>query len=40
MSLLTTKQVGRMITEIGMQSATAALNKTVVESTKSDQKNA
>lgn len=38
--MLTTKQVGRMITEIGLQQATAALNKTVVESTKSDQKNA
>lgn len=38
--LLTTKQVGRMITEIGIMSATKELNKTVVESTKSEEKNA
>lgn len=37
---LTLKQVGRMITSIGLQSATRALNNTVVESTKSDEKNA
>lgn len=37
---LTLKQVGRMISSIGLQSATTALNNTVVESTKSDEKNA
>lgn len=37
---LTLKHVGRMITEIGLQSATEKLNKTVVESTKSEEKNA
>lgn len=36
---LTLKQVGRMISEIGLQNATENLNKTVVESTKSDEKN-
>lgn len=34
--LLTKKQVGRIITEIGFQNATEALNKTVVESTKDE----
>ena len=38
--LLTLKQVGRMITEIGFTNSAEALNKTVVESTKSDEKNA
>lgn len=37
---LTLKQVGRMITEIGFTNSAEALNKTVVESTKSDEKNA
>lgn len=37
---LTLKQVGRMITEIGLADATKTLNKTVVESTKSEEKNA
>ena len=37
---LSLKQVGRMISNIGLQSATAALNNTVIESTKSDEKNA
>lgn len=37
---LTYKQVGRMITEIGLQNATLKLNETVIESTKSDKKNA
>ncbi len=37
---LTLKQVGRMITEIGLQNATLKLNETVIESTKSDVKNA
>lgn len=36
---LTLKQVGRLITEIGLAEATATLNKTVVESTKSEEKN-
>ena len=36
---LTLKQVGRMITEIGLVEATKKLNETVVESTKSDEKN-
>ena len=37
---LTLKQVGRMITEIGLADATKTLNKTVVDSTKSEEKNA
>lgn len=37
---LTLKQVGRIISSIGLQSATRALNNTVIESTKSDEKNA
>lgn len=36
----TLKQVGRMITEIGLQNATIALNDTVINSTKSTEKNA
>lgn len=36
---LTLKQVGRMITEIGLDNATNALNATVVESTQGDEKN-
>lgn len=36
---LSLKQVGRMITEIGLSDATSALNETVVESTKSEEKN-
>lgn len=36
---LTLKQVGRLITEIGLAEATSTLNKTVVDSTKSDEKN-
>lgn len=35
----TTKQVGRMITEIGLLNATKKLNDTVVKSTKSKRKN-
>lgn len=35
----THKQVGRMITEIGLKQATRKLNETVVESTKSAEKN-
>ena len=37
---LTLKQVGRIITEIGMSNATMKLNETVIESTKSEEKNA
>lgn len=36
---LTLKQVGRIITEIGLENATNKLNDTVVESTKTDEKN-
>ena len=36
---LTLKQVGRMITEIGMKQVTSVLNKTVVDSTQSKEKN-
>ena len=37
---LTLKQVGRMISDVGLAEATAKLNKTVVDSTASDEKNA
>ena len=37
---VTLKQVGRMITEIGLKEATEKMNTTVVESTKSNEKNA
>lgn len=36
---LTRKQVGRMITEVGLAEATATMNQTVVESTKGEEKN-
>lgn len=36
---MTLKQVGRLITDIGMDIATKQLNKTVVGSTKGDEKN-
>lgn len=36
---LTLKQVGRIVTEVGLQEATSQLNETVVESTKSEEKN-
>ena len=36
---LTPKQVGRMITEVGMNNALQKLNKTVVDSTQSAEKN-
>lgn len=36
---LTLKQVGRIITEVGLETATTTLNETVIESTKSDEKN-
>lgn len=35
----TLKQAGRMLSEIGLQEATKKLNDTVIESTKSDEKN-
>ena len=35
----TAKQVGRLLTEIGLSEAAKQLNKTVVDSTKSDEKN-
>ena len=37
---LTHKQVGRILTEIGLRKATMQMNKTVIESTKSEEKNA
>lgn len=37
---LTLKQVGRIITEVGLTEAMNTLNSTVTESTKSDEKNA
>lgn len=39
-SFFTLKQVGRMITEIGLQNVTSTLNDTVINSTKSTEKNA
>lgn len=36
---LTLKQVGRMISEIGMANATAEMNRTVIESSKNEEKN-
>ena len=36
----TLSQVGRMLTEIGLDKATGVLNQTVIESTKSEEKNA
>lgn len=36
---LTRKQVGRIITEVGLAEATATMNQTVVESTKGEGKN-
>lgn len=37
---LTQKQVGRMVFNYGMENAVAAMQESVVESTKSDEKNA
>jgi len=37
---LSLKQVGRLITDIGLANATATLNETVIASTQSDEKNA
>lgn len=39
-SPLTEKQVGRLITEVGLLEATKTLNQTVVDSTQSNEKNA
>lgn len=36
----THKQIGRMITEIGLQNATSTINETVINSTQSAEKNA
>lgn len=36
---LTSKQVGRMLTEVGVAQATQVMNKTVVDSTESQEKN-
>lgn len=36
---LTLKQVGRIITEVGMGEAVKNLNQTIIESTKSEEKN-
>ena len=36
---LTTKQVGRLLTEVGIEEATQRLNDTVINSTASDEKN-
>lgn len=36
---LTLKQVGRLVTEVGLVEATSKLNETVVESTESNEKN-
>lgn len=36
---LSLKQVGRLITEVGLLQATSALNETVINSTKSEEKN-
>lgn len=36
---LTAKQVGRMLTEIGLDRASQTLNQTVIDSTKTDEKN-
>lgn len=36
---LSAKQVGRMLTEIGLNQASQVLNQTVIDSTKTDEKN-
>lgn len=36
---LTLRQVGRIITEVGMKNAVQNLNKTIIESTKNEEKN-
>lgn len=37
--LFTDKQIGRVITEVGLVAASKAVNTTVIDSTKSDEKN-
>ena len=37
--LLTEKQVGRIITEVGFQKSSEIMNQTVIDSTKSEEKN-
>lgn len=37
---LTLKQVGRLISEVGLEQATETMNQTVIESTKGEEKNA
>ena len=39
-AFLTTKQVGRLLTAIGVQEATSVMNDTVIKSTQSGEKNA
>ena len=39
LELFTLKQVGRIITEVGLKKATEKLNQTVIDSTKSEEKN-
>lgn len=36
---LTRKQVGRMISEVGLEQAAATMNQTVIDSTKGEEKN-
>ena len=38
-ALLTTKQVGRLITKMGVENAVGNLNNAIIESTKSEEKN-
>ena len=38
--MMTTKQVGRLLSEYGLAAATAAMNKTVVDSIQTEEKNA
>ncbi len=38
-AFITTKQMGRIISEIGLEEASKKLNKTVIDSSKSDEKN-
>lgn len=39
-SMLSLRQVGRMITQIGLMNATSVMNRTVIDSTQSEEKNA
>lgn len=38
-ALLTTKQVGRLVTKMGLENTATQLNNAIVESTKSEEKN-